>query len=193
KSPGGQDHRTPLYRSELITNEDVDFAGHGFWGSISPWEDPGGARWLYLPAYGPPASTVPKFEQTYGETPNGSIMAFKIEEKDGKPAPAAVWNSVDMKMPEPVVIANGVVFALSNGEYVRQVDDSGRMLTSEERIARKTTATLYALDAGTGKALWDSGKAIDGWMHFSGLAVANGRVYVVTHDSHIYAFGLGQQ
>ncbi|MBI3682892.1 MAG: pyrrolo-quinoline quinone, partial [Acidobacteria bacterium] len=119
KSPGGQDHRTPLYRSELITNEDVDFAGRGFWGSISTWEDPGGARWLYLPAYGPPASTAPKFEQTYGETPNGSIMAFKIEEKDGKPAPAAVWNSVDMKMPEPVVIANGVVFALSNGEYVR--------------------------------------------------------------------------
>lgn len=192
-SLGGADHRTPLYRSKLITNEDVDFAGRGFWGAISTWEDKDGTRWLYLPAYGPPASTAPKFAHSYGETPNGSIMAFKVEEVNGKPEPVAVWNSVDMKMPEPVVIANGVVFALSNGEYVRQVDESGRILTSADRIAKKTHATLYALDAKTGKVLYSSGNQLNSWGHFSGLSLANGRVYVVTYDSTVHAFSLGQQ
>ena len=28
------------------------------------------------------------------------------------------------------------------------------------------------------------------WVHFSGLAVANGRIYAVDHDSRVYCFGL---
>ena len=39
ESPGGIDHRTPLYRSELFTNEDVAYAAHGFWGAFATWED----------------------------------------------------------------------------------------------------------------------------------------------------------
>jgi outer membrane protein assembly factor BamB len=90
------------------------------------------------------------------------------------------------------VIANGVVFALASGEYARQVDDDGRLLTSQDRIEKKKNAVLYALDAKTGKVLWSSGNMISSWAHFSGLAVANGRVYVVTHDSTVYAFGLDE-
>ena len=194
KSIGGPDHRTPLYRSNLITNEDVDFAGRGFWGSFASWEDPSGARWLYAPAWGPPASTAPKFPQSYGGTPNGSIMAFRIVEKDGKPFPEPAWNSINMNVPEPPVIANGIVFALSNGENVKQVDSDGRILTSEFRAANPSgNAVLYALDAATGKLLFSSGRTIPGWTHFSGLAVADGHVYVVTHDNTIYAFSLGLQ
>lgn len=193
KSPGGADHRTPLFRSDLITNEDVDFAGRGFWGSISTWEDDEKTRWLYLPAYGPPAATAPKFPVTHGATSNGSVMAFRIVEKDGKPYPEAAWMSLDMAYPEPVAIANGVVFALASGEYLRQVDDSGRLLSSAERIEKHTgNAILYALDAKTGKVLYSSGKAIPGWVHFGGLAIANGRVYVVTQDSKVHAFSTGE-
>ena len=36
----------------------------------------------------------------------------------------------------------------------------------------------------------ESGTAIDTWMHFGGLAIANARVYVVDHSSQIYSFGL---
>ena len=54
ESLGGDDHRTPLYRSELITNEDVAYAAHGFWGSFATWEDSQGVRWLFAPAWGPP-------------------------------------------------------------------------------------------------------------------------------------------
>jgi hypothetical protein len=193
KSPGGADHRTPLFRSDLITNEDVDFAGRGFWGSISTWEDDERPAGSTCPAYGPPAATAPKFPFTYGATPNGSVMAFRIVEKDGKPYPEAAWMSLDMAYPEPVAIANGVVFALASGEYVRQVDDSGRLLTSAERIEKHVgNAMLYALDAKTGKVLYSSGQTIPGWVHFGGLAIANGRIYVVTRDSKVYAFSTGE-
>ena len=85
KSPGGDTHRKPLYRSPLYTNEDVDFAGRGFWGAFASWEDTKGARWVYAPAWGPPHSQAPAFPVKNGETPHGSIMAFKVEEKDGRP------------------------------------------------------------------------------------------------------------
>jgi hypothetical protein len=40
--------------------------------------------------------------------------------------------------------------------------------------------------------LFSSGDAIKDWAHFSGLAVNNGHVYLVTHDSTLYAFGVPQ-
>ena len=54
ESPGGKDHRTPLYRSELFSNEDVAYAAHGFWGAFATWEDAQTVRWLFAPAWGPP-------------------------------------------------------------------------------------------------------------------------------------------
>ncbi len=193
KSLGGADHRTPLFRSPLYTNDDVDFAGRGFWGALSTSQDPKGTRWLYAPAWGPPASSAPQFPITNGETKGGSIMAFKVVSKDKKPLLEPAWISKDMSVPEPVVIANGVVLALSNGENVRQVDSGGRLYTSLERAnAPSGNAILYALDAATGKELFSSAKTIASFTHFSGLAVASGRVYVVTWDSTIYAFGVPQ-
>jgi outer membrane protein assembly factor BamB len=194
KSLGGEDHRTPLFRSPLYTNEDVDFAGHGFWGAMSTWEDSNGARWLYAPAWGPPASSAPKFPIQYGETPDGCVMAFKLDVKDGKPVLAPAWTSRNMNYAEPVVIANGMVFALSNGENVKQVDSSGRLLTSKERIDTPTgNSTLYVFDAETGKELFSSGKTMPGFSHFSAPVVSGGRVYVVTWDDTVYAFGMGRQ
>ena len=38
-------------------------------------------------------------------------MAFKIVEKEGKPVLAPAWRSRDMNVPEPPIVANGVVFA----------------------------------------------------------------------------------
>jgi hypothetical protein len=193
KQLGGENHRTPLFRSPLWTNEDVDFAGRGFWGALSTWEDAEGVRWLYAPALGPPTPEA-KFPTSYGETPNGSIMAFKVEEKEGKPVLVPAWNSRDLKTaPEPVIVANGMVFALASGENPRQVDSGGRLLTSKERIENLTgRAVLYVLDAATGKELYSSGELIEGWTHFGGLGMSNGRVYVATSASTVFAFGLGE-
>jgi len=193
KSLGGADHRTPLFRSPLYSNEEVDFAGHGFWGALSTWQDAQGTRWLYAPAWGAPHGASPKFPVTYEDAPAGSILAFKLGVKDGKPELIPVWRSRNMSVPEPVVIANGVVFALSNGENVKQAKSSGEIYSSEERAkAPSGNATLYALDAATGKELWSSSDTIPEFTHFSGLAISSGRIYVVTYSSKVYAFGLSE-
>jgi len=49
---------------------------------------------------------------------------------------------------------------------------------------------LYALDARTGRELYSSGTQITSFNHFSGLSVANGRVYIGTFDGMLYCFGL---
>jgi outer membrane protein assembly factor BamB len=51
-------------------------------------------------------------------------------------------------------------------------------------------AVLYALDAQTGRELYSSGTQITSFNHFSGLSVANGRVYIGTFDGMLYCFGL---
>ena len=190
KSMGGDDHRTPLFRSPLYANEEVNFMGRGFWGALSTWEDASGTRWLYGPAWGPPASTAPKFPIQYGEAPDGSVMAFKLDVKEGKPVLVPAWMSKNMAVPEPVVIANGMVFAISSGEAGKQVDTGGRLLSSKERIdARVGNAVLYALDAASGKELFSSGKTIPGITHLSGPVVCNGRVY--EFPSLCFGEGLG--
>lgn len=191
KNLGGETHRKPLYRSQLLTNEDVDFAGRGFWGAFATWQDPQGTRWVYAPAWGPAHSKAPAFADSNGPTPNGSIMAFKVEDKDGQPVLTPAWISRDMNVPEPPVVANGVVFAVSSGEFVRQAKDSGALYTSKERAENAVgNATLYAFDAQTGKELYSSSKTMPSFSHFGGLAVSNGHIYVSTHDSTLYSFGV---
>ncbi len=190
KSMGGQDHMTPLYESELLANANGDFSGHGIWGAFSSWEDSAGKRWLYAPAWGAPTDNV-KFPVTYGETAQGSLMAFEVTGPADKPVLTPAWKSVNMSMPEPVVIANGVVFALASGDNPNQTDPNGTLYKSDFRATHPSGhAIVYALDAQTGKVLYSSGDTIPGWNHFSGLAVADGRVYAVTYDNVVYAFGL---
>jgi outer membrane protein assembly factor BamB len=58
------------------------------------------------------------------------------------------------------------------------------------RLQNTRPAVLKALEAKTGKELYNSGTSISSWVHFTGLAVASGRVYLVDHDSNVYCFGL---
>jgi hypothetical protein len=113
-------------------------------------------------------------------------MAFKVagDPKTRNPVLEPAWISGDFNLPDPVVIANGVVFALSNGE---NADQRG---SESKRFLNTRPAVLKALDARTGKELYNSGAAITAWVHFSGLAIADGRVYAVDHDSNVYCFGL---
>src|SRR5579864_4142293 len=190
KQVGGGNHETPLYRSPLFANEGADFAGKGFWGALATAEDDKENRWLFAPASGAPASTA-KFPMTNGNAPNGSIMAFRIEEKEVKPVVSPAWISRDMNLPEPPIVAGGLVFAISNGEFARQSKGDGALFTSAERAAKHTgNAVLYAFDMTTGKELFSSGDIMPSWTHFSGISIASGHVYVTTFDSNVYAFGL---
>jgi outer membrane protein assembly factor BamB len=190
KSLGGQTHSQPLFQARYL-NEENDIAGRGVWGAFATWEDAKGTRWVYAPAWGPMHSKAQTFPLTNGATPNGSLMAFKVEDKDGQPVLTPAWVSHDMAVPEPPVVANGVVFAIASGEFTRQVKENGQLYTTQERIAASTAnATLYAFDAETGKELYASGKTISSFTHLGGLALNDGRIFITTHDSTVYAFGL---
>jgi outer membrane protein assembly factor BamB len=181
KSLGGGDHRTPLLRTLPVSNEGASFDASGIWGNLATWEDLKGSRWIVAPIWGGLESNF-RFPLRDGEAPHGSIAAFKVEEdKDGKPALTPAWASRDMIAPAPPVIANGVVFGLSSGEYTVQL--------GADRVANSTHATLYALDAETGKQLYSSGDTITSFTHFGGLAVADGAVFLGTYDNTVYAFG----
>jgi outer membrane protein assembly factor BamB len=107
----------------------------------------------------------------YAPVSNG-IAAFKLEQRDGRPVLSQGWISNDIAAPAPPVVANGLVFGLSTG-------------TASKR------ATLYILDAATGKPLFTSGDTVTGTANpDTGLAVANGRVYFSTTDNTVYSFGI---
>jgi outer membrane protein assembly factor BamB len=186
-SLGGQDHQTPLYISPRLGNDRQDCCeGIGIWGALSTARDATGQTWLYVPMAGPPAADGPKFPLTNGDVSQGSMMAFKVEVDPKTEGPTLVpaWISGNFDHPDPAVIANGVVFSLSNGENAVQRGGEAK------RLENTHPAVLRALDAATGKELYNSGTAISSWVHFSGLALANGKVYAVDHDSYLYCFGL---
>jgi hypothetical protein len=91
------------------------------------------------------------------------LAAFKVVDKDGKPALEAAWSSREIEAPQAPIVVNGVVFAASG-------------------------ATLYAVDALTGKDLWNSGKAIASPIR-SGISAGGGQVFATAGDGTLYVFG----
>jgi outer membrane protein assembly factor BamB len=191
ESLGGSDHRTALFRTDKVCNEEVNFAAAGIWGAMASWEDANGTRYVLAPIWGP---IHPQFKApiSYGPVTTGAIVAFKVEDQGGKTVLTPVWLSRNMDMAEPPVIANGIVFAYGSGESNVQVTPEQGLAanTAVQRIKNSTHATLYAFDGETGKELWNSGDTIKSFAHWSGLSVANGRVYIGTYDSTLYSFGL---
>ncbi|MCC6589751.1 MAG: PQQ-binding-like beta-propeller repeat protein [Bryobacterales bacterium] len=127
-------------------------------GALASWQDPKGRRWILAPS-------------------NKSIVAFEVSADS---AIRQVWESRELISPATPVIVNGVVFALSTGEH--------RTGTATERVKQSKNAVLYALDAATGKELWNSGTTINGFVHSGGLSAGGGRVYVATNDGTQYVF-----
>jgi outer membrane protein assembly factor BamB len=188
KSMGGADHETPLYRSPLVSNKNVNFQTEGSWGSFASWEAKDGTRWVLAPIGGPVAVDFPI---SYGPTPNGGVIGLKLKGTGDKLELVPAWVSRDMMSAEPPVVANGVVFVLAAGEFTGQANDAdGGLYSFEDRIKHSIPAKLYALDATTGKELFSSGDQIASFLHQSGIAVAGGRVIFGTFDGTIYCFGL---
>ncbi len=203
-SLGGKDHHTPLFVTPPLGNDVKALEEKGLWGAPAAWQDAKGQSWLYVTLWGPISKEAPRFPITHGPTPHGCIMAFRVtlNNTSGKPELSPAWVSPDFNLPDPPAIANGILFALATGENPKQNVVSGilhyksvadwkkNLLTTAQRAQGTHPAVLYALDARTGKILYQSGAAIKSWVHFSGLAVADGQVYAVDHDSNVYCFGL---
>jgi outer membrane protein assembly factor BamB len=93
--------------------------------------------------------------------------------------------SRDLVTPLTPLVINGVVFAVSSGE-ARGKDAK---MTASQRAKASVPAVVYALDAATGKELWNSGKAIASFMHGGGISGGAGQIYLGTHDGMLYSFG----
>jgi outer membrane protein assembly factor BamB len=193
-SLGGKDHQTPLTAGIKLGNDPEDYSSHGIWGGLSIWRDADGETWLYVPVYGPVSKSAPQFSIVNGAIADGSVMAFKVaaDGRTDKPVLEPAWISGNFKVPDPVAIANGVVFVLETGENPEQRGEQNTK-TAGQRLTKAKHAVLHALDARTGKDLYNSGQAIDSWVHFSGLAIAEGRIYVVDYGSNVYCFGVSTQ
>jgi hypothetical protein len=151
---------------------------YGLGGQLATWQDQDGTRWILASVVGPPRTELRGLAA--GEVPKeGFIAAFTVREKDGQPALTLAWISRGMNSPQPPVIVNGVVFALSAG-----IDD---------RMKKGTHATLYALDARTGKELYSSRDLITVPASLTGLTVATGRVYFGGLDGVFHAFGMSME
>lgn len=132
-------------------------------GALATWADAAGTRWILVPATGgAPASPIK----------NGAIATWKLAEKSGIFSWEKGWISRDLVSPLPPILVNGVVFAVAGSS-----------------TAAPPHGTLYALDALTGKELWNSGAAIASRVSTGGLAAGGGRVYVAGQDGTQYAFG----
>jgi outer membrane protein assembly factor BamB len=221
---GGEtpDHSKPLYQSARLGNDEVLLGGRGVWGAMATYEDPQGQRFLYVPMWGPPSKNAPPFKHQYEDAPHGSVMAFQVSAEGEKVSLIPEWISRDMHVPDPPVVANGVVYAIQTGENTVQnpgrpggesvggrgsgpgqsapaaargpVDPAAAaaavLQSAKFRATPVSNLTLYAFDAHTGKQLYSSEKIITSWVHFSEPVVAMGKVFVVSWDAHIYAFGL---
>jgi hypothetical protein len=120
-----------------------------------------------------------------GQVSNGSIVAMKIVDQDGKPSIQPGWVSRDLSAPLAPLIVSGVVFAVSSGEFLT----TDPKVSLEDRIRQSKPAVLYALEGTSGREIWNSGSAMTSFARGS-LAGGAGVVYVTTYDSTVYAFGV---
>ncbi len=205
KELGGEDHRTPLFELK-VANDAFLYASMGVWGAMSTAVDANGDRWLYVPIWGPVSDHVSTLTYAHGLAPDGGILALKVVMEEEKPALQPVWISRNLSKPDPPIVVNNVVFAISTGEnslqrhtdprylQIYQKDDqplsTRGILSAEERGQNTANTVLYAFDAQTGRELFSSEESVNEWTHLSSLTTGAGKIYVTTRDATIHAFGL---
>src|SRR6185312_14729878 len=135
---GGADHQTPLYSSPRLGNDGgICCTGLGIWGGLSVTRDNDGNTFLLAPMGGPPAKEGPTYLFTNGTVTHGAILALRVaaDPKTGNPTLQPEWVSRDLDMPDGVVSANGVVFALATGSNeVQRGGDAVRMSTAHPAV-----------------------------------------------------------
>ena len=132
------------------------------WGGLSTWTDPAGVRWVAAPVWD-----------------SGTLATYQVEEHDGKPILTPAWVAKNISSPLPPVVTGGYVFVLSAGEYNAKMRPKGG-----------SHATLFVLDAATGKQIYSTGSQVSAPANLTGITLVNGRAYFTTADSTLYAFGI---
>jgi outer membrane protein assembly factor BamB len=178
-SLGGPDNQKLLFQT-------APYSGDGRFApaALSTWQSLDGVRWLLAASDASPASGA-GFAAANGPVTSGAVAAWRVVDRNGAISLEPGWLSRDLVSPLTPVIINGVVFAVSSGEF-RPADSS---VPVPERISKSSPAVLYALDGATGKTIWDSGTTITSFVHSGGLSGQAGQLYLETFDETLYAFG----
>jgi hypothetical protein len=165
-SLGGADHHTALFESPAITKPGEK---HG-WDGFATWQEKDGTTWL-IASVSTGISLSEGSVKSNGSATHGGLVAFKVEDSNGKLSLNPVWVSGDMVNPAPPRIANGVVVALSGGNST-------------------THATLFVLNAATGAEIFSSKDQIPTYSQLSGVAVGDSHALFTDHNNVLYSFGL---
>jgi outer membrane protein assembly factor BamB len=145
-----------------VTSSDAGFTPT----ALATADDASGVHWIF-------ATDITKGRS--------ALHAYKLVESAATPNLQEVWKSADMASPGRPLIVDGVVFALATG-----ADRSGGIA---EVPTRGTHATVYALDAATGKPLWDSGSTMTSFVGTGSMAFNESELFVPTFDNTLYTFG----
>lgn len=165
-SLGGADHHTALSSTASYFKASEK---HG-WDGLAASVDKDGSAWVFASIAGGIVAKDSAAKRN-GAATHGGIVAFHIEDADGKPVLTPTWISRDMVNPAPPRVANGVVIALSGGNAT-------------------THATLYVLNAMTGAELYSSKEEIPTYTHFSGVSIGDGHAFFTDHDNTLYSYGI---
>jgi hypothetical protein len=190
---GAPNHDKALFTTPKLGNDPDMLERYGIWGGLSSYEDKDGARFVYVPMMNKPSVKAPAFPIVNGDVSQGSVMAFKVVQTGDGISLAPAWISGVVQAPDMIAIANGVVFTVGTGEQTIQNPSPaivGNLAWSQFRVTPVGHQILYAFNAQTGKQLYSSRNLLPNWDHFSQPVVSNGKVFMVSHDAHLYAFGL---
>ncbi len=152
---------SPVYQSDVVVPGDKFTPG-----ALAFWQDAAGSQYLLA-------------------TTSNAVVSWRAVTQGGSVTLEKAWVSPELVAPLTPLIVNGVVFAVSSGEFLS--NDS--KMTAAQRAQRSVPATVYALDGATGKVLWNSGKTIASFVHGGGLSGGGSQLYLGTHDGTLYAFG----
>jgi hypothetical protein len=168
-SLGGADHHTPLSQTPPVSRPGEKHDWDGF----ASWQDKEGTTWVFA-SISAGVSLHESSAKLNGATPHGAIVAFRVEDANGKPALTPAWVSQDMVNPAPPRVADGVVVALAGGNV-------------------STHAKLYVLNAATGAELYSSKDQIPTYTRLSGVSIGDGHAFFTDHDNVLYSFGIGME
>jgi hypothetical protein len=175
ESLGGSNHTTPLTTSSALMASGGSISAEALstWARAASGPAPAASagRWILVPVSGRPVARA-----TSGAIRNGAVVAVRVREANGTYSLEPEWTSSDLTSPATPIIVNGVVFALSTGRAAA----AGRT---------GSPAVLYAHDGLSGKALWNSGKAMTATASRGSFWSSLSQVYVGAEDGTIYAFG----
>jgi len=193
-SLGGENHRTPLAITPVLSKD----GGNGAWGRLATAEDADGTRFIYVSVNGPFAVEA-KLPTANGLTPDGSVVAYKLEDEGGKAKLTPAWVSPDVMNPSPATIVMNTApetfggfpgAAAAPATPPPAVKAGGIVFVLAEGEATKTNARLYGFDAETGAQVYSSGDQILSPATEASLSVSGGHILFVTADNTLYAFGV---